>query len=31
MTDLFPRSIILVFRQSFNLAMLATNMCLVAE
>ena len=31
MTYLFPRSIILVIRQSFDLAMLATNMCLVAE
>ena len=30
MTYLFPRSIILVIRQSFDLAMLATNMCLVA-
>ena len=31
MTYLFPRSIILVFRQSFDLAMLVTNTCLVAE
>ena len=31
MTYLFPRSIFLVIRQSFDLAMLATNMCLVAE
>ena len=31
MTYLFPRSIILVIRQSFDLAMLATNMCLVGE
>ena len=31
MTYLFPRSIILVIRQSFDLAMLATNKCLVAE
>ena len=31
MKYLFPRSIILVSRQSFGLAMLATNTCLVAE
>ena len=31
MTYLFPRSIILVYRQSFDLAMLVTNMCFVAE
>ena len=31
MTYLFPRSVFLVIRQSFDLAMLATNMCLVAE
>ena len=30
-TYLFPLSIFLVIRQSFDLAMLATNMCLVAE
>ena len=31
MTYLFPRSIILVIRQSFDLAMLVTNKCLVAK
>ena len=31
MIYLFPHSIIQVFRQSYDLAMLATNTCLVAE